>query len=73
MPKALALSEDTLNLVEPPQAARTKAVSLPKEKNVPLQIRVRAAEAKEIKRAALDADQTISEFMLSCFHACMKA
>jgi hypothetical protein len=66
MPKALALSEDALNLrVDPPQAAGTKAVPLPKEKTVPLQIRVRAGEAKAIKRAALDADQTISDFMLA--------
>jgi uncharacterized protein (DUF1778 family) len=40
---------------------------------VPLQIRIPAAEAKAIKRAALDADQTISDFMLACFHAHMKS
>jgi uncharacterized protein (DUF1778 family) len=37
-----------------------------------LQIRIAADEAKAIKRAALDADQTISDFMLACFHARMK-
>jgi hypothetical protein len=31
-----------------------------------------AVDAKAIKRAALDADQTISDFMLACFHASMK-
>ena len=49
-----------------------KAVKPPKVPQVPLQIRIPAADAKAIKRAALDADQTISDFMLACFHASMK-
>ena len=86
MAKALVLSEDTLGVaVEPPRAAQPvkveqppappKAAKPPKVKKapqVPLHIRIGADEAKAIKRAALEADQTISEFMLACFHASMK-
>lgn len=59
----------------PPVAPAPKAAKPPKAKKapqVPLQIRIGADDAKAIKRAALEADQTISEFMLACFHACMK-
>ena len=83
MAKALVLSEDILAApVEQPRAAVQtarvasnpvpKAVKPPKVPQVPLQIRIPAADAKAIKRAALDADQTISDFMLACFHASMK-
>jgi len=81
MAKALVLSEDTLAApIEQPRAAQTpKAppVSAPKVAKVPvpqvpLQIRIPASDAKAIKRAALEADQTISDFMLACFHARMK-
>jgi hypothetical protein len=86
MAKALVLSEEALAApveqpraaqllqVEPPQPAPkvTKPAKVPKAPQVPLQIRIGAADAKAIKRAALEADQTISDFMLSCFHASMK-
>ena len=82
MAKALVLSDDILTApVEQPRAAAQtarvvapapKAAKRPKVPQVPLQIRIPAADAKAIKRAALDADQTISDFMLACFHASMK-
>ena len=81
MAKALVLSEDTLAApVTQPRAAQivkpvppaVKAEKPPKVPQVPLQIRIPAADAKAIKRAALEADQTISDFMLACFHARMK-
>ena len=86
MAKALVLSDETLAApvaqpraaqlvkVEPPQPApkAAKPAKAPKAPQVPLQIRIGAADAKAIKRAALEADQTISDFMLSCFHASMK-
>ena len=80
MAKALILSDDTLAApVTPPRAAQPatiavvpKPVKIPKAPQVPLQIRISAADAKEIKRSALEADQTISEFMLACFHANIK-
>jgi len=56
------------------QAAATplKPPKPSKALQVPLQIRIPAAAAKAIKRAALDADQTVSEFMLACFHETVK-
>jgi len=81
MAKALVLSAETLAVpVEQPRAAQqpakaeraAKAPKPSKAPQVPLQIRIPAKDAKAIKRGALDADQTISEFMLACFHASMK-
>lgn len=80
MAKALVLSEESLGApvpqpraAQPVQIARAiKAPKPPKAPQVPLQIRIGADEAKAIKRAALEADQTISDFMLACFHASMK-
>lgn len=37
-----------------------------------VQIRCSKAVAKEVKRAAVEAEMTISEFMLVCFHTYMK-
>jgi uncharacterized protein (DUF1778 family) len=37
--------------------------------DTPLQIRVPRGEAKAIKVAAAQAEQSISEFLLACFHA----
>jgi len=80
MAKALVLSEETLATpIEQPRAAQrvkqtqpAKLPELPKPRIVPLQIRIPADAAKAIKRAALEADQTISDYMLACFHAHMK-
>ncbi len=87
MAKALVLSEETLaKPLEQPRAAQQpraqveplplpKAEKPPKAKKepvVPLQIRIPAPAAKAIKHAALEADQTISEFMLACFNGSMK-
>lgn len=81
MAKALTLSEESLATpVQTPRAAHVarleqpapKSATVAKAPQVPLQIRISAADAKAIKRAALEADQTISEFMLTCFHANMK-
>ena len=81
MAKALVLSDEALAApVAQPRAAQApakveppiKAAKLPKAPQVPLQIRISANDAKAIKRAALEADQTISDFMLACFHASMK-
>jgi uncharacterized protein (DUF1778 family) len=40
---------------------------------MPLQIRLPREEVKAIKVAAAEAEQTISDFMLACFHARMHA
>ncbi len=87
MAKALVLSDEALGVPQQqPRAAQParapipvqaptpapNAAKPPKAPQVPLQIRIEASQAKAIKRAALEADQTISEFMLACFHACMR-
>ena len=81
MAKAIVLDVHALSApVTPPRAGQTvvivpapaKVEKMAKVPQVPLQIRISAAEAKAIKRAALEADQTISDFMLACFHASMK-
>jgi hypothetical protein len=75
MAKKLDLSAEVLNApVAPPQAARIAFIEAPATKvpHVPLQIRIPRADAKAIKRAAVEAEKTISDFMLECFHACMQ-
>jgi hypothetical protein len=79
MAKPTPLSPDDLTVQNPPPPAAappravvakpSSAPIIPKEPHIPLQLRLPAKEAKAIKRAALEADQTISEFMLACFHA----
>lgn len=64
---------DSLNQQPRKRVPEPKAALPPVADQTPLQIRIPKAEAKAIKRAALEADQTISEFMLACFHACMKS
>lgn len=85
MAKAVPLTLDTLSTPQiTPQAAtparapanlkpapETKAA--PKVEQVPLQVRIPKDQARAIKIAAAQRDQTISEFMLACFHAYMKA
>ena len=68
-PRAPSLASVPASEPEPKPA---KAAKVPKAPQVPLQIRIGANEAKAIKRAALEADQTISDFLLACFHASMK-
>jgi hypothetical protein len=85
MAKALALTPDTLSAPQiTPKAATparspatAKAAAAPaqpeaKPDQVPLQIRIPRADARAIKIAAAERDQTISDFMLSCFHASMR-
>lgn len=84
MAKAIALTPAALNVapITPKAAtpARTPAagkaapppVQDTKADQVPLQVRIPRHEARAIKIAAAERDQTISEFMLACFHASMK-
>jgi hypothetical protein len=81
MPNPVALTPD---LVETPQitpqaatparsaANDAKKAVVPKAKPIPLQVRLPRAEVKAIKVAAAQREQTISDFMLACFHAYMK-
>jgi hypothetical protein len=79
MPKALELTDEGLAgpPPEPPRAAQRQPVAsaqpkgkaAPSENTTPLQIRLPRKEVKAIKVAAAESEQTISEFLLSCFHA----
>jgi hypothetical protein len=83
MAKAIALTPDALKTPQiTPKAAtpaRTQSAPVPKAElapkidQVPLQIRIPKDDARAIKIAAAQADQTISDFMLACFHAYMKS
>ena len=84
MAKAIALTQDALKALQITPKAATPARSLvaqpapapvrePKAVQVPLQVRIPKDEARAIKIAAAEAEQTISDFMLACFHAYMKA
>jgi hypothetical protein len=69
----LAASEQPL----PPAATspRTpKAHKKPKgtKRDTPVNFRWPAAEVKRMKRAALEADMKIQDYMLACFHAFLK-
>jgi hypothetical protein len=79
MPKPVAL---TPALVDTPQATpqaatapRSAIITPPiaaKPEQIPLQLRLPRDEVKAIKVAAAQDEQTISDFMLACFHAYMK-
>lgn len=83
MAKAMTLSPDALKAPQvtpkaatPPRApapVEVKPAPAVKLDHVPLQVRIPRNDARAIKIAAAQADQTISEFMLACFHAHMKA
>jgi len=86
MAKALALTPETLKVAQPTPKAATparspvpvpkpepKAKTEPKAEQVPLQVRLPREEVRAIKVAAAERDMTISDFMLACFHAYMKA
>jgi hypothetical protein len=84
VPKPVAL---TPALVEAPQivpqastSARTananmprKPANTPKPDQLPLQVRLPRQEVRAIKIAAAEREQTVSDFMLACFHAYMKS
>jgi hypothetical protein len=72
-PSASPAAPSSAQAAEPPALPAAAEAAAPKQIHVPLQLRLPASEAKNIKRAALEAEQTISEFMLACFHAHMQA
>jgi hypothetical protein len=82
MPKPVALTPALVEAPQiTPQAATTArsagpastASKAPKVAQIPLQVRLPRDEVRAIKIAAAEAEQTISEFMLACFHAYMKS
>ena len=85
MAKAIALTADVLKApqITPKAATPARSPSVKSEPappaapakgaHVPLQVRIPKDAARAIKIAAAERDQTISDFMLACFHAYMKA
>jgi hypothetical protein len=79
MPKPVALTpalveapQITPQAATPPRAA-SKAAPAPKPEQMPLQVRLPREEVRAIKIAAAEQEQTVSDFMLACFHAYMKS
>lgn len=81
MPKPVPLTPAIMDAPpitpEPVAPARTavKPVAPPKpakEEQLPLQVRLPRREVKAIKIAAAEHEQTVSDFMLACFHAYMR-
>jgi hypothetical protein len=79
MPKPVAL---TPALVEAPQItpqaatmarSASKRPKAPKAPQIPLQVRLPRDEVRAIKIAAAEREQTVSDFMLTCFHAYIKS
>lgn len=83
MAKAIVLSSDALSVPQVTPKAATPARSHGQGKQaqktelkveqIPLQIRIPREEARAIKIAAAEQEQTLSEFMLSCFHAYIRS
>jgi hypothetical protein len=76
MAKAAALDIDLAAPAHQPPAAtsprKTKEqgrVAEPPRNDTPVNFRWPAAEVKAMKKAALEADMTIQDYLLSCFHA----
>lgn len=75
MAKATSLTPDALTVSSPTPVAATRprSVRTPKApaplNDTPMQIRLPRPEARAIKIAAAQAEQSISEYMLACFHA----
>lgn len=82
MPKPVALSPALVETAPsapptstPPRSGGAKAIlapKAPKPETTPLQLRLPRQEVRAIKIAAAESEQSISDFMLACFHACMK-
>lgn len=76
MPKAADLDIDLNDPAHMPPSATSprkqkeskKEPEQPKN-DTPVNFRWPAAEVKALKRAALDADMTMQDYLLSCFHA----
>ncbi|SFO21577.1 hypothetical protein SAMN05216386_2966 [Nitrosospira briensis] len=71
-PDALAAPQITPKAATPARSPVPLSTSVQKAEQIPLQVRIPRHAARAIKIAAAERDQTISDFMLACFHAYMK-
>lgn len=79
MAKAADLDIDlTAAMNQPPAATAPRSIKEPSKKPQPMkkdaQVNFRwpAAEVKAMKREALEADMTMQDYLLTCFHAYLK-
>ena len=70
-PDALSVSTHAPAAATGPRGVRANTKPL-SPMDTPLQIRLPRHEVKAIKVAAAQAEKSISKFMLSCFHLCMR-
>ncbi|WP_263377239.1 hypothetical protein [Granulicella aggregans] len=80
MAKAAALDIDLAAPTHQPPAATSPRTmkekgreAEPSKNDTPVNFRWPAAEVKALKRAALEADMTQQDYLLSCFHAFLQA
>lgn len=72
-PKAATPARSPAPVAKDAPRAKAKAAPESKADQIPLQVRLPREEVRAIKVAAAERDMTISDFMLACFHAYMKA
>jgi hypothetical protein len=78
MPKPVPLTTAVMEAsVTPRTVAPAIAITMPakppKTDQIPLQLRLPREEVRAIKIAAAQCEQTLSAFMLACFHAFMES
>jgi hypothetical protein len=78
MAKAAALDIDLNDPAHTPPAATATRIAksrepAPPKNDTPVNFRWPASEVKALKRAALDADMTMQDYLLSCFHAFLQS
>jgi hypothetical protein len=76
MPKPIPLTPAVMEAPVTPRTAApaptiTTPAKAPKTDHMPLQLRLPRDEVRAIKIAAAQREQTLSDFMLACFHAFM--
>jgi hypothetical protein len=69
-PEALTPAAGSPAAATSPRGATKKPPAMPKP--MPLQVRLPRTEVRAIKIAAAQREETVSDFMLACFHAYMK-
>jgi len=71
-PAALAVPQITPKAATSARSQEPAAIPASVVQMMPLQLRLPRAEVRAIKIAAAEREQTISDFMLACFHVYIK-
>jgi hypothetical protein len=72
-PAVMEAPSITPQAATPARSASKRPAKAPKTPQIPLQVRLPRDEVRAIKIAAAEQEQTVSDFMLTCFHAYMKS